>query len=278
MLKVEHAAASITPDIPLPTAENVREEALLENAVAEIEQDLAETEDMPDARPEEEEQELEEEATGAVEDDVQEESLGVQENDNEGRMPGQLPTAAEQSSISIRDYHSIKKAAKEKFAALAGHEMTVGTQKNGSMKWKVIAIHDPMEENIVREFDPVQNYGLKDFNSYDYTKSDVLVEIFLRVTFLDWKEKMNKMNAAVVAEKCKCKKFSEEEFLVGLALMIGAAEFSQKGVDLFGSKEMEEDDEDVFSDESKKKTDPWYQFSGAIDEFNLICNTKFVCS
>jgi hypothetical protein len=74
----------------------------------------------------------------------------------------------------------------------------------------------------------------------------VLVEIFLRAAFLDWKEKFNKLNAAVAAEKCKCKKFSEEEFLVGLALIIGAAEFSQKGVDLFGSKNEEEEDEDVW--------------------------------
>jgi len=55
----------------------------------------------------------------------------------------------------------------------------------------------------------------------------VLVEIFLRAAFLDWKEKVNKLNAAVAAEKCKCKKFSEEDFLVGLTLIIGAAEFSQ---------------------------------------------------
>jgi hypothetical protein len=44
------------------------------------------------------------------------------------------------------------------------------------------------------------------------------------------------MNRAVESTKCKCKKFSYEEFLIGLGLMIGAAEFSQKGVDLFGGK------------------------------------------
>jgi hypothetical protein len=127
------------------------------------------------------------------------------------------------------------------------------------------------------------------------------------VSLLDWKENVNKLNAAVEVEKCKCKKFSWEEFLVGLASIIGAAEFSQKGVNLFGSRNAELDDEDVwhsistsphfeqymafsrfkdfrrflpaiYSDESKKDTDPWYQFSGAIDEFNLIRNTKFVCS
>ncbi len=94
---------------------------------------------------------------------------------------------------------------------------------------------------------------------------------------------------------------------MGLALIIVAAEFSQKGADLFGSKNVELDDEDVwhsiststhfeqymafsrfkdfrcflpaiYSDESKKDTDPWYQFSVAIDEFNLIRNTKCVSS
>jgi len=46
-----------------------------------------------------------------------------QSNDNEGRIPGQLPTA-EQSTV--KDYHSIKKAAKDKIASLVGHDVTVG--------------------------------------------------------------------------------------------------------------------------------------------------------
>ncbi len=110
-------AAYIPSDILIPTAESIREEAF-----SEVEQVSAEAEDMHDARPKEEEQELEEEAPSTVDDDVQEASNGAQENDNDGRMPGQLPTAAEQSST--RDYHSIKKAAKEKVAALVGHEVT----------------------------------------------------------------------------------------------------------------------------------------------------------
>jgi hypothetical protein len=52
------------------------------------------------------------------------------------------------------------------------------------------------------------------------------------------------MNQAVEEERCKCRKFSLEEFLIGLALIIGAAEFSQKGVDLFGNKELLDDDDD----------------------------------
>ena len=60
-----------------------------------------------------------------------------QPNDEEGRMPGQLPTA-EQSTV--KDYHSIKKSAKEKIAGLAGHEVTVGTRSSGTMTWKVVKL------------------------------------------------------------------------------------------------------------------------------------------
>jgi hypothetical protein len=53
------------------------------------------------------------------------------------------------------------------------------------------------------------------------------------------------MNNAVSAEKCKCRKFTAEEFLVGLGLIIGASEFSLKGVDLFGVKDQIDLDDDV---------------------------------
>jgi hypothetical protein len=53
-------------------------------------------------------------------------------------MPGQLPSAGVVQCQ--KDYHTIKKAAKEKITALVGHDVTVGTRKSGSLKWKVIAI------------------------------------------------------------------------------------------------------------------------------------------
>ena len=34
----------------------------------------------------------------------------------------------------------------------------------------------------------------------------------------------------------------------------------------------------IYADESKKETDPWYQFSGAIDEFNVIRQARVECS
>ncbi len=112
---------------------------MLEDVAAEVEQDTEEAEDLPEARPEEEDVELEEEAEQQNEDQQGEVNNEIEaaQNDTEGRMPGQLPTA-EQSIV--KDYHSIKKAAKENISALVGHEVTVGTRSSGSMIWKVVRI------------------------------------------------------------------------------------------------------------------------------------------
>lgn len=299
VLKVEHMIASLPPDVPLPHPVNAQEEAILENAVDEV-ADTEETEDMPVDTPESEEME-EQEAEAA-----EMEEVGVtEEPDTNGRMPGQLPSAgAVQPS---KDYHQLKAAAKEKIAALVGHEVTVGTRKNGSMKWKVISSYDPPEENVPN--DAHLNCGLIDFDTLEHKRSEVLVEMFLTLSFLDWKEKVQKMNEAVEKAACRCKKFSNEEFLTGLAMLIGAAEFSQKGIELFTNKDQSVDEDPdnyqwrsisqspkfeqymafsrfkdfrrflpaIHADESRKDTDPWYQFSGAIDEFNFIRNTRVEC-
>lgn len=186
VLKVEHMIASLPPDVPLPHPVNAQEEAILENAVDEV-ADTIETEDMPVDTPESEEME-EQEAEAA-----EMEEVGVtEEPDTNGRMPGQLPSAgAVQPS---KDYHQLKAAAKEKIAALVGHEVTVGTRKNGSMKWKVISSYDPPEENVPN--DAHLNCGLIDFDTLEHKRSEVLVEMFLTLSFLDWKEKVQKMNEA----------------------------------------------------------------------------------
>jgi hypothetical protein len=51
------------------------------------------------------------------------------------------------------------------------------------------------------------------------------------------------MTEAVEKAACRCKKFSNEEFLTGLAMLIGAAEFSQKGIELFTNKDQSVDDD-----------------------------------
>jgi hypothetical protein len=154
------------------------------------------------------------------------------------------------------------------------------------------------------------NCGLIDFDTLDHKRSEVLVEMFLTLSFLDWKEKIQKMNEAVEKAACRCKRFSDEKFLTGLAMLIGAVEFSQKGIELFTNKDQSVDDDPdcdqwrsisqspkkfwqdmafsrfkdfrrflpaIHGDESRKDTDPWYQFSGAIDEFNFIWNTRVEC-
>ena len=45
------------------------------------------------------------------------------------------------------------------------------------------------------------------------------------------------MNEAVLASKAKMGQFSDAEFLIGLAILIGAAEFAQRGCDLFSLKD-----------------------------------------
>jgi hypothetical protein len=51
------------------------------------------------------------------------------------------------------------------------------------------------------------------------------------------------MNAAIEAAKVKCRPFSDKGFLIGLAIMVGAAEFAKQGSDLFGVRDKEEEDE-----------------------------------
>ena len=328
VLKVESASTSIPPDMPLPIREVIQNVSVVEDAAGNPDLlDSEDAEDMPDVRPEEEEAEAAEEEQHAMESEAEankangnealgfnEEDQGVQNNnaasgavvhDPDGRMQGQLPTEA---SATVKDYHSIKKAAKEKIAALAGSEVTVTSRKNGSLTWKVVESHSPPGVEVITKSS--MSYGLKDFQMGNYKKSEVLAKIFLDLMFLDWKDMVNKMNDAVAASKTKCKKFSNEEFLVGLGIIIGAAEFSQKGVDLFSVKNIDDDDEDdlqqwpsicpspqfqqymafsrfkdfrrflplIFADESKKESDPWWQFSGAVEEFNLIRSTKLICS
>jgi hypothetical protein len=315
ILKVESIVTSLPPDEQIPIAQNVREEAIIAAEIGEAEQDVDEAEDLPATRPEEKELEEEDsEPEGAVPDESMpaEQQTGEadagnteQSNDNEGRIPGQLPTA-EQSTV--KDYHSIKKAAKEKIAGLVGHEVTVGNQSSGNMTWRVIPSYEPSDNSLLRDVKSKEDFGIRDFSSNNYKRSEVIADIFLKLMFVDWKSKVEKLNQAVENERCKCKKFTAEEFLTGLALIIGSSEFSQKGVDLFGSSREEDDVDDdywhsistnphfeqympfsrfkdfrrflpfIFVNEDKKDTDPWYQFSDAIDEFNEIRSSRLACS
>jgi len=47
---------------------------------------------------------------------------------------------------------------------------------------------------------------------------------------------VERLNVALEASKAKCKRFSWEEFQIGLGLIVRAAEYSRKGVGIFGGK------------------------------------------
>ncbi len=128
---------------------------------------------------------------------------------------------------------------------MVGQEVTEGSRKNGSLKWTVISSHEP-SESTVEEFNVNATYGLKDFNMSKFRRSEVLAHLFFTLAFMDWKRRVEKMNMAIEKAKAKCKKCSSKEFLTGLGLIIGAAEFLQKGNDLFNVKDEKCNDDDIW--------------------------------
>ena len=295
LLRVEKMHTNVPPDIQLPTSSHLEHRVVLEELVEEVI-----------------DQEEEEPLGASPDDEEMEEELGdvaQEDGDPPNGMPGQLPTENEQPSA--KDYTAIKKQALEKIQSLVGEKVTIKTRNNGAMTWTVIASHDPSDVIPEKEHN---EYGLKSFKCGDYKRSEILCLVFLKLLFKDWRTKVEKMNAAVAASKIKCKPFTEKDFLTGLAILIGAAEFAKRGSDLFSAKDQlmeegEEEDEnwaslcpdphfekfmpfgrwkefrrffpDVFADETRKESDVWYQFSAAIDEFNeirenLICGSRWI--
>ncbi len=104
-----------------------------------------------------------------------------------GRMPGQLPT---ESAATVKDQTSIKKAAKEKVAALVDTEVIVDSKKHGTMKWKVVDCHTPPDAKLISKASAT--FPLKNFLLSNRRKSEVLVDIFLQISFLGWKRKLKR--------------------------------------------------------------------------------------
>jgi hypothetical protein len=67
----------------------------------------------------------------------------------------------------------------------------------------------------------------------------ILAYIFLHILFIDWKEKFQRLNAAVEAENSKAKSgkkiplFPPDEFCKALGILIAAAGYNCKGVELW---------------------------------------------
>ncbi len=290
-LRVEKIHEALPPDVLLPQPITTREEVEAEEQVEDT-ADQAEEEDLAlEADGNEEEKESED--SDAVENEQAQENAPV-------GMPGQLPAG----DNLPKDYASVKKAAKDKIAAMVGQEITVVSKSMGSITWKVVASVDPVD--VIPESDASVRYGLKGFAVGKHKKSSIFSDMFLRLLFKDWRSKVEKINAAVLASKAKTWQFTESEFLIGLAILVGAAEFALRGCDLFSVKDTGMDEEvwaslcvephfkkfmsfyrwkefrrffpAIFVDETRKDSDPWYEFSGIIDEFNDIRLSELIGS
>jgi hypothetical protein len=148
-----------------------------------------------------------------------------QEQDVMGRMPGQLPN---QTEAAPTDYANVKWLAKEKNRGLLGTEVTC---KSGTkvVKSKVISDHEP--EEVLQ--DEVGKFGLNDFDFKNYEQDEVLSHLFLKLTFVNWRQKVELFNAAYKKSGFKGRLFTRQEFLVALGLLSASAEFSHNGKDLF---------------------------------------------
>jgi hypothetical protein len=80
-------------------------------------------------------------------------------------------------------------------------------------------------------------YGLKDFNSKDYSRCTVFAELSLKLAFKDWKAKVQQLNMEIATPKANVKRFTNQDCLVALGLIIGSADFSQVGKELFSRSE-----------------------------------------
>ena len=109
--------------------------------------------------------------------------------DPEGRMPGQLPSA----EALPKDYTQRKSDAVSLVKSMLGREVVV-KHKNKSMKWLVVEPFDLEDHNNNFAPEPV---GLKQFRSTDYPKETAIAELFLHLTFADWRLSLAKMNEAV---------------------------------------------------------------------------------
>jgi hypothetical protein len=89
-----------------------------------------------------------------------------------------------------------------------------------------------------------------DFNIKEYHQDEVLCCLFLKLTFLNWKEKVNLFNAFYKKTGLRGSIFTRQEVLTGFGLLIAAPEFSQNGKELFrkgGHKLYDENDKENWS-------------------------------
>jgi len=81
------------------------------------------------------------------------------------------------------------------------------------MKWKVISDHEP--EEVLQ--DEVRKFGLRDFNLKDFEQDEVLCHLFLKLTFVDWRQKVDLFNATYKNSGSKADYLADRNFLLDYA-------------------------------------------------------------
>ena len=145
------------------------------------------------------------------------------------------------------------------------------------------------------------NFHLRPSNSDSCT---VFAKMFLKLLYLDWDVKLEAMNDKIVEANKKgtgrdVKKFSRGKFITAHALLIAASSFKVSGHKLWRQGDKNDTGEDdwasiidcpgfddymklyrfkqfrtyfpsMFECSNLKGIDPWWQFCGAVEEFNKI--------
>ncbi len=159
----------------------------------------------------------EEVATADASDPIAEEENNntTNEADAHGRMPGQLPTVADvvENDSTARDYATVKRLAKERIAVLLGTTVTISAACRSTITWKVVEKNMPPEERTVEAgFEQKKQFGIINFDAWCCKKSEVLAGMFLQLSFLNWKEKVDAINNEIIASRRKIKKIPMRSF------------------------------------------------------------------
>jgi hypothetical protein len=245
-LRFEAATASLPPNLPpLPQiGANPEEEPDPDHPEG------SDNENLEHLPPPEQAEEVADEAEAEVAKAKDAEAEGGQQlsagEGAGGRHPlpiGQLPHIAKSNP---HDYHERKRLAEEKIRGLLANQVTI-RQGNNSIVWTVVS--DYCNPNCLMEENGPG--GLKNIEDIRCLLSSIqLCKIFLKLFLGDsLYSRVQGMNEYIWSQRSsKCKVFTETEFIVGLGLIIGAAEFVQQGKELFinSDKKDLEDDGDLY--------------------------------
>jgi hypothetical protein len=279
-LKVEHPITSLPPDLRHPNQRPTEDV-----------DDKSETEHLP------------------PEHDEDSDSEDKESDELENTQTGDLPVGALPSMDEINTgtrYDQAKSAALRKIDGKLGTTITeTHKSKRKTVIWTVIPGYTSTSPLSAH---PNDSHGLKYL--MELPKNTVLASLFIELMSKDKAHilvLLSKMNRAIrEARDSKAKEFAPEEFLIGIALLIGACEFEQQGVNCFSSRDQSPTDSDygfvslspcpnferwmlfnrfkdfrrflpsIWIDHEDEHTDPWWKFYKAIETFNEIRKVKLV--